>query len=119
MGLEDTLTDNYTRRAKLIRVIDGDTVVLSIDLGWASSIEEHVRLHGLDTPEIRGPEREEGLHYKEYVEDWFANNGSVVILESRAFSRSGRVGKDKYGRTLGEIYSLGGESLNERLKAML
>lgn len=117
MGLEDTLKDNYTRRAKLIRVIDGDTVDLLIDLGWSTSIKERVRLLGLDTPEIRGPERESGLEFKEFVEDWFNYHGAYdsgeVILESVEYER------DKYGRTLGEIYSLGGESLNERLRAML
>ena len=44
----------YEYRAKCLRVIDGDTVHLEVDLGFRMSTEHHFRLLGIDTPELRG-----------------------------------------------------------------
>ena len=44
----------YEYNAKLVRVIDGDTVDLDVDLGFHLTIRERFRLEGIDTPEIRG-----------------------------------------------------------------
>lgn len=41
----------YTYRATSDRVIDGDTFVANVDLGFFVAIKIHVRLHGVDTPE--------------------------------------------------------------------
>lgn len=46
----------YTYRADVLRVIDGDTYLLSIDLGFYVSTEAHVRLRGADCPELSTPE---------------------------------------------------------------
>ena len=42
----------YRYRAKLVRVVDGDTIDLDIDLGFYIRITERVRLEGVNTPEI-------------------------------------------------------------------
>lgn len=58
----------YEYKATVGRVIDGDTIIVDIDLGF--HLTQHgmaIRLAGLDTPEIRGPERVHGLRYKEFV----------------------------------------------------
>ncbi|GAG20500.1 unnamed protein product, partial [marine sediment metagenome] len=44
----------YTYRAKLDRVVDGDTVDLFVDLGFNICIKDRFRLLGIDTPELRG-----------------------------------------------------------------
>ena len=43
----------YEYKAKLLRVIDGDTVDCVIDLGFNVRLKERVRLKGIDTPETR------------------------------------------------------------------
>ena len=50
----------YEYRAKCIRVIDGDTVHLEVDLGFRMSCHHHFRLLGIDTPE----------QYEEFLEIW-------------------------------------------------
>ena len=49
----------YEYKAKLDRVIDGDTVDCFIDLGFNINIKERVRLKGIDTPETRTRDLEE------------------------------------------------------------
>lgn len=44
---------SYVYRAEVVRVIDGDTFVALVDLGFYASILIHVRLHGVDAPELR------------------------------------------------------------------
>ena len=49
----------YTYKAKLDRVIDGDTIDVNIDLGFDISVHKRVRLAGIDTPESRTRDLEE------------------------------------------------------------
>ena len=49
----------YTYKAKLDRVVDGDTVDANIDLGFDISIHKRIRLAGIDTPETRTKDKEE------------------------------------------------------------
>jgi len=48
--------DNYIRRAKVTRVVDGDTVDLEVDLGYHISLSIRGRLLGVDTPEKGQPD---------------------------------------------------------------
>jgi len=42
----------YTYKISLVRVIDGDTIVVNIDLGFKVVLhKQYIRLHGIDTPE--------------------------------------------------------------------
>jgi len=47
--------------ANLVKVIDGDTIDVSIDLGFKISQEVRLRLARIDAPEKRGSDREQGL----------------------------------------------------------
>ena len=49
----------YLYNAKLVRVIDGDTIDAVIDLGFDVWIKKRVRLYGIDTPEPRTRDLEE------------------------------------------------------------
>ena len=49
----------YTYKAKLDRVVDGDTVDAHIDLGFDITIHKRIRLAGIDTPESRTRDLEE------------------------------------------------------------
>jgi micrococcal nuclease len=56
----------YEYRAKLVRVIDGDTVVLDVDLGWNVWLRgQHCRLLGIDAPERY---TDAGKRSKEYLD---------------------------------------------------
>lgn len=82
------------------RVIDGDSVVIDIDLGFNIWLyDQHVRLAGIDAPEIRTLDLEEkarGLDSKQMVE-WFLKPGTEQIFKSYEY------GTDKYGRLLGSF----------------
>ena len=49
----------YQYKAKLIRVVDGDTVDAMIDCGFSTFKKERIRLYGIDTPECRTRDKEE------------------------------------------------------------
>ena len=90
----------YEYKAKLDRVIDGDTVDCYIDLGFNINVKERVRLKGIDTPEIRTKDLEEkakGFAAKERVEELFAGVESFKI-------KTELDKKGKYGRILGTIF---------------
>lgn len=55
-------------KAELIRVIDGDTIVVSALIAPRNSLEIHLRFARINAPEVRGEEREEGLVSKEALE---------------------------------------------------
>lgn len=88
--------------ATMDRVIDGDTIQLTLDLGFNIFYKVEVRISGLDTPEKNTPE---GKIVKAKVEKWLT--GKTLILESREL--------DKFGRVLGEVRTDAGESLNKWL----
>jgi len=83
----------------LVKVVDGDTIDLLVDLGFRVQLNVRVRLEGINTPEIRGPERQEGLRFKQHVVDWFHRNHNQCYL------RTTKTGK--YGRWLGKIWAGG------------
>lgn len=112
--------DDYWRRARYVDHYDGDTITLTVDLGYRISVEERVRLIGIDTPELRGDERAAGLAAKDFVFDWMyrnqawnADNDPSVLPEWPLLLRSSKAGK--YGRWLGEIWSGQGMCLNQDL----
>ena len=73
----------YEYRCKILRIVDGDTVDVDIDLGFGMWIhKERVRIYGLDTPESRTRDKIEkqfGLFAKEYVKS-FLPVGSMQTL---------------------------------------
>ena len=45
---------NFSYKATVLRVVDGDTVDAEIDLGFRMKTTQRLRLKGIDTPELRG-----------------------------------------------------------------
>jgi len=93
----------YTYKAKLKRVVDGDTIDVYIDLGFDIHYFSRVRLAGINAPESRTRNLEEkkmGLAAKEYVEQWFSRVGKEFII------KTSKEEKGKYGRVLGTITDL-------------
>ena len=90
----------YEYSCKIVRVVDGDTVDVDIDLGFGMWMhKERIRLHGIDTPESRTRDLEEkkfGLLAKEQVEH-FLPKGSIQTLVT-VKDKAG-----KFGRILGKF----------------
>ena len=102
----------YTYSIKeVVRVIDGDTVDVTIDLGFDLTKLERVRLAGIDTPESRTKdlaEKHMGLEAKVYLTD-LLNAADDLIVKTE---------KDgKFGRMLGWFYNnkFSIYSINEQL----
>lgn len=93
------------------KVVDGDTIDITIDLGFSLTTKQRVRLNGIDTPEsITKDENEKkfGLEAKEFISKWFTGNTNTIKVRTEK--------DDKYGRILGEFYVDGEkETLNEKL----
>ena len=106
------------RVTSIDRVLDGDTIDVTIDLGFDLYKKERVRVAGVDTPEKRTRDLEEkelGIHatnwLKEKLDGAIAGDDDLVIRTELV----GGVGK--YGRLLGWLY-IGGDassSLNEQM----
>lgn len=45
--------DRFIRRGVIVRVVDGDTLDVEIDLGWSMKLRERLRLELVDTPEMK------------------------------------------------------------------
>ena len=93
----------YEYRCKIIRVVDGDTVDVDIDLGFGVWLhKERVRIYGIDTPESRTRDLEEkkyGLAAKEFVKEFVRDKGgSNIVLRTQKYDAKG-----KFGRILGDI----------------
>ena len=105
--------EKYIYRAKLDRVVDGDTIDAMIDVGFDIWVKKRIRYMGIDTWESRTRDLDEkklGLAAKAYTKDMLENSdeGKFSLISH---------GTGKYGRVLGEIYVKGHEkSLNELLK---
>ena len=92
-------------KCKILRVVDGDTVDVDIDLGFGIWMhKERVRLLGIDTPESRTRDKEEkvfGLAAKERVKELLPI-GSMQVLKTE-IDKSGEDKKGKFGRILGDF----------------
>ena len=103
--------DMYTYNAKVEKIIDGDTVLAIVDLGFDTWKKVTIRLNGINTPESRTTNQEEktkGLAAKTRLQQLLEINKNHFILIS--------FGVDKYGRCLGELYlDLNTPSINNTL----
>lgn len=86
----------YEYTATLVRVIDGDTVVLVVDLGFTVSVNVEFRLLGINAPEMKGTTKVAGLNAKAHLEQLLAQG--ALSLKSEKAPKT-----DKYGRWLADI----------------
>tara|TARA_R100000234_G_scaffold18244_1_gene10153 strand:+ start:263 stop:685 length:423 start_codon:yes stop_codon:yes gene_type:complete len=90
----------YEYGCKVERVVDGDTVDVTLDLGFDILYKSRVRLYGIDTPESRTrnlDEKARGKLAKSFLEDAI-NNGKKVVIQTKLKDSRG-----KFGRVLGDI----------------
>jgi len=90
----------YNYKAKLLRVVDGDTVDAEIDLGFKIFIKDRIRLMGIDTPESRT----RNLQEKSWGKAASARLSELLAESDGNFTLVTKVQKKgKFGRILGTI----------------
>ena len=93
----------YEYRAHIIKIVDGDTVDVDIDLGFGIVLSnERVRINGIDTPESRTRDKQEkkfGLAAKARLKSLL---GKTCTLKTQ-INKSGEDMKGKFGRILGDF----------------
>ena len=93
-SLEESL---YIYKAYVTSVYDGDTITCVVDCGFNLGIQKtKIRLYGINTPELRGDDRDMGI----FVRDELRKK----ILNKHVFLKTIKDKKGKYGRFLGKIY---------------
>ena len=86
------------RVSEVVKVVDGDTIDVILDLGFGLFKKERVRVAGIDTPEKRTRDKREkqlGYDATHFAEVWFAEAGDLTVKTSK---------DGKYGRMLGHFY---------------
>jgi endonuclease YncB( thermonuclease family) len=88
-----TKAELFTYAATLRRVVDGDTLVVALEVSPGVFLEQKLRLRGLDCPELSTPE---GKAAKRFVEALFSDSiGDLVINTTKP---------DKYDRYLADVF---------------
>jgi len=86
----------YTYPATLVRVIDGDTAVLVIDLGFNVSTTQHVRFLGYNAPELHGKNASRAQAAKAELENLLAGR-KLIVKTSKDFIQT-------FARYLAEVW---------------
>lgn len=102
----------YQYYATVIRVIDGDSVVVDIDLGFHSWIKDrNIRLKNLDAPEHRTSDKYE----EKFGERSWAVLQELLPVGSRILLQTDFSDADKFGRILGTVINEQGVYVNEHM----
>ena len=99
----------------VVKVVDGDTVDVDIDLGFGVTLkDERVRIMGIDTPESRTSDKVEDLFgeaAKARLKELMKHGGKLITTEDR----KGEDMKGKFGRILGDFRVEDGRKVTEIL----
>lgn len=103
---ENVRYEPYVYKADIIAVYDGDTCTAIVDLGMRVSVEITIRLYGINTPELRGAQKLDGIKSRDYLR-------SLILMKS-VIIKTYKDKTEKYGRWLAEIF-IDGVNINEKL----
>lgn len=99
--------DLYHRRARCVKVIDGHTIDVDLDLGFRLHWKMRLYLKGINTPELKGESYEAGKQAKDYVVEKIFKHEVVVATDWDKTV--------KYDRYTATVYYADGNNLNEEL----
>tara|TARA_R110002126_G_scaffold147165_9_gene293247 strand:- start:1989 stop:2417 length:429 start_codon:yes stop_codon:yes gene_type:complete len=98
----------YEYKVKVLRVVDGDTIDVDVDLGFGIKYaKQRVRLHGIDTPESRTRDLEEKVYgklAKAHLKELLTKTPIIMLCHD----------KGKFGRILGELFYIAKENEDTR-----
>lgn len=92
------MKDLYTYKALVEKTVDGDTLKITVDLGFTVYWKSSCRLYGVNTPELKSKDpavKDRAKEAKYYVEVCLPK-GTEILIHSREL--------DKYGRPLVDVY---------------
>ena len=104
-------TDFSYRVKKVTKIVDGDTIDVTLDMGFDILYQQRVRLFGIDTPESRTRDKEEkkyGLLSKYFLKAELSL-GKKITVKTYKGDETG-----KFGRILGDIW-IDGKSVNQKM----
>lgn len=92
----------YQYKAKVEKVVDGDTLEVTIDLGFKITTVQKLRLAGINTPETYNvkkdsEEYQKGMLAKNYVEKRISENNNMILIETEKVT-------EKYGRYITKVW---------------
>ena len=90
---------NYVYRATVIKIVDGDTIDVELDVGFNTSIRKRLRFYGIDTWEVRGDEREKGLIAKARLTE-ILDQADHIYVQIKMDTTG------KYGRVLAIVWTV-------------
>ena len=93
-----------------ISVYDGDTITLTIDLGFNIKKREKIRFYGINAPELKGVERPDGIISKTFLKSLIDD---AIYKNKNIYLKTMKDSQEKYGRYLGVLFI---EDLNVNLK---
>lgn len=95
-------------KARITDIYDGDTMTATIELGLGLGVSnQKLRLDCIDTPEVRGAERADGLAVRDIVRGWVQSGDVLLHIK----------GKGKFGRWIADVWPEGWqESISDRLR---
>jgi endonuclease YncB( thermonuclease family) len=118
------LMDQFWRAARIVRVVDGDTIDVEIDGGHRRRSDQRLRLLGINTPELHSPDpaqRQKAIEAQSFVIDWLltheAHNtvaltwGGREIYPYNVRSEKG----DSFDRWLADVQCQEGHDLGQAL----
>lgn len=88
----------YRYLSKIVRVVDGDTLDVEIDLGFHTWRRDRVRLLGVNCPEKHGETKEAGLQAKQFTQEWCDARSGLVEIATTIDPN------DSFGRVLADVY---------------
>lgn len=106
----------YIYQCKVLSVYDGDTIRVSVDLGFGFNWKGEdgkglrIRLAGINTPELKGSQKEAGLKSRDELKK-LLSDGEIILQTIKDE-------KEKFGRYLGIIWKKEGDtwiSINEKM----
>ncbi len=99
----------YNYKAKVLRIVDGDTISLEIDMGMKIYFKSNCRLSGINAPELNSKDHliaEKAVQATIYLKGLLPIS-SIVDLQS--------ISLDKYGRSIGQITTKEGVVVNDEM----
>lgn len=103
----------YNYKATVNRVVDGDTLDISIDLGFSMTMKTLLRMYSINAPEIHGSTPEERKAAKE------AREYLASIVEGKEVKVTTAKPKEKYGRYLATVWLIGKGLQKESVNQMM
>ena len=93
-----------------ISIYDGDTITVTLDLGFNIKKREKIRFYGINAPELKGIERADGLISKTFLKSLIDD---AILKDKNIYIKTIKDSQEKYGRYLGVLFI---EDLNVNLK---